>query len=247
MKTSNKLLLGLLVLVLIGITAFAIAAKMSINTNTIDGNGKSSSQTRQLEKFSKIDARGRVKIYLTQGANTQLKINADENLIPLVISEVEDGELKIKLKNRIRRGENVELYLTADSGLEEMKFASEATVETPEGLSGEKLKVESTAGAQARVKLRYKEVVSAAHAGGDLTLLGLSNIATFIFTSGGNIHAEDFKVEKGIAEGSSGGNATIKVDKELDIEVSSGANLNYSGQAVLNRINQSSGGNINKQ
>jgi hypothetical protein len=247
MKTSNKLLLSLLILVIASITALAIAAKIYINKNTIAGNGNKTTETREVGAFNRINIKGHMKVILTQGTDTKLKINTDENLIPLVESVVEDGELIIQLKDKIHRGDIIEIYLTVDSKVNDMKFSSAITVETPEVLTGDNMHIETSSGSQALLKLNYRELFLDASSGGNVTLSGIADQAIFKFTSGGSISAEGFQVAHAVAEGSSGGHASINVTKELKVDVSSGANLDYAGNAVISSMSQSSGGSINKQ
>jgi hypothetical protein len=247
MKTSNKLLLGFLSLILAGIVVFGIFARVNLDRGTIKGNGKTSTVSRNLPSFTKVHTKGRLTVFLSQGGNTQLKINADENLIPLVKSEVENGELELRLTKKIGSGEKVEVYLTADSNLNEIEIEGRSQLETPSEISGDKLTVKTTAGGRGKLQVKYRELFNESHAGGNLTLLGVSNIATFIFTSGGVLNAEELTVDEAKAEGSSGALAHINVKKELDIEVSSGANLSYKGNARIGDIQQSSGGSVSRR
>lgn len=247
MKTSNKLLLALLALVLAGITALAVTVKIYINKNTVAGNGNKTSEIRMIDGFTKINVRGRMVVILTQGANTELKINADSNLIPLVETKVEEGELIITLKEQVREGDIITLYVTADHNLSAMEIAAGCTIETPEVLAGDNLDVNTSAGAQTKLSLKYKELFLEASSGSYVTLSGTSDKAVINFSSGSNIDAENLEIEMAEAEGSSGGNASIKVAKELKVDVSSGANLTYSGNAMISTMKQSSGGSINKQ
>jgi hypothetical protein len=247
MKTSNKLLLGFLCLILVGILAFGIFARANFDKDSIKGNGKTSSVSRNLPSFNKVHTKGRLKVFLSQGGNTQLKINADENLIPLVNSEVENGELKLRLTKRIGSGENVEVYLTADSNLNEIEIEGRSHVETTTELKGEKLNIKTTAGGTGKLQVKYHELFNESSAGGNLTLLGVSNIATFIFTSGGNLDAEELTVNEATANGASGGTASLNVTKKLNIDVSSGAHLTYKGDASLGEAQQSSGGSFTKR
>ena len=110
MKTSNKLLLGFLIVILIGITTFISVARYHIDTNSIEGNGKAKIHNQEIKGFNKINIQGRFTVHLIQGTNTHLEIRASENLIPIVSAVVENQELVIKLKNRISRKDKIELY-----------------------------------------------------------------------------------------------------------------------------------------
>lgn len=245
MKTSNKLLLGFLILIVAGIVTFLSVAKVYISKELISGNGNRKDETRAVSTINNLDIQGRFSVFLTQGEKASLKINADENLLKLVESTNEEGELSLRIKGRINSNDVIKLYITADS-LQNLDFSAGANVETPQELRGEKLKINSSAGASGNLKLRYNEIVCDAHAGSDLTLLGITNISSFIFSSGASINAEELKTKRASVEGSAGGNASINVEDELSAELSAGASLDYSGNPKVTKMETTAGGSINK-
>lgn len=245
MKTSNKLLLGLLIIVLASITVILIAARFYVDRNTISGNGKQASKTRQLEKFDKVNINGRFTVLLSQGENSQLKINADENLIPLVESTVDNGELVIKFKDKISRKDKVKLFITADA-YNQINMRAGAEFRTTSELKGDLLNLEVSAGSHGTLKANYNELKCDVSAGAGLTLTGRTAMATLMASSGSSLIAQELIAQKAVARGSSGASMNIVVTEELDAEMSSGASLTYSGNPVIKNINTSSGGNINK-
>lgn len=245
MKTSNKLLLGFLILILLSITAFLIVVKL-YDTPAIEGNGIERTSTISPGTFDRVDVKGKFDVYLTQGAPNKVVIKGDENLIPLVESIVEKNALQISLKKRIRRNNRIKVFVTVKS-IKGLTISKGTYVETPSGLNGDKLEIESSSGSYGKISLNYKYLNVAISSGAELTISGDANTASLEYSSGGSMKAGGLKTKKCNVEGSSGGHGEISVSEELDVAVSSGAHLTYEGSPRVTNFDASSGGSINKK
>lgn len=67
----------------------------------IKGNGNIRSETRGTGDFSRIDCPGSFHIFISQGNNTAVKVEADENLLPHIVTRVKGNTLTIKTENRV--------------------------------------------------------------------------------------------------------------------------------------------------
>ena len=62
----------------------------------IKGNGEVVSEDRTISaNFSEIKVSQGIEVYVTQGNSTELKVEADENIIDILRTEVKNNELKI--------------------------------------------------------------------------------------------------------------------------------------------------------
>src|SRR6201999_3273099 len=77
---------------------FAVPACDLININTIQGNGHVATETRSISEASNIESHGSFDVQLVQGSTPSLKVEADDNLIPYIITENVDGKLIIRTK-----------------------------------------------------------------------------------------------------------------------------------------------------
>ena len=64
--------------------------------NSVNGNGNvvTNDRTSQ-EDFTKIKVSSGLDLYITQGSNKEVILEADENLHDIIFTEVRDGELRI--------------------------------------------------------------------------------------------------------------------------------------------------------
>jgi hypothetical protein len=246
MKTSSKLLTGFLVLILVTVTVFLIAAKFYVNSEVVTGQGPAVSVNRNVDRFNKIKADGRIKVYLTQGPQQKLELKGAQNLIPEVQTQVENGELIINFKNRISRNDKIEAYITAET-ITGLDFSAGASVETPQPFKGNELSIETSSGSQADLLLQYKNIACQSSSGSMLKLEGSADFAEFKLSSGAAVQAGGLTTNKCMVDASSGSNADIKVLQELSARVNSGSNFTYSGEPSIKDLNSSAGGTIEKK
>ena len=79
---------------------------MSFNMNaqiwkSIKGDGNLKNETRQVNEFTSLSARGPMDVQIDYGNSTSIKIEADENLLPYIETTVESGKLTIEPKKNI--------------------------------------------------------------------------------------------------------------------------------------------------
>ena len=64
----------------------------------VTGSGVLKSEPRQVAEFHGVEARGSMKVLVTQGTPATVKVEADDNLLPLLTTEVKDGVLVLDTK-----------------------------------------------------------------------------------------------------------------------------------------------------
>src|SRR5688500_9858117 len=63
--------------------------------DTIHGSGVAKTETRDVAEFTRIEATGSPNVTVTIGDKQSLTIEADDNILPLLTTEVKDGKLVI--------------------------------------------------------------------------------------------------------------------------------------------------------
>src|SRR3546814_21172017 len=74
--------------------AAAVLLLASCDLDCIRGNGRETTENRTLDEFSGIDVGGAYKLQLTCNEQQSLVIRAEENLLPLIKTEVRNGKLR---------------------------------------------------------------------------------------------------------------------------------------------------------
>ena len=74
----------------------------SLNFGGVHGSGNVATDKRDLSGFRAVDVGGVFQVEITAQKDFAIEVEADDNLLPLIKTEVVDGVLKIETKQRIK-------------------------------------------------------------------------------------------------------------------------------------------------
>lgn len=130
-------------LVLIGLSSTFAACGIGIQ-----GSGVRQTETRELPAFTRIDAGGMgqlaVTVDVSAGDSVALEVEGDDNVVPLVSTEVIDGELVVRLDTDSAIYDTIPLRLRVTIPALTHLRSSESIDVRVDGLSGDALVIEST-------------------------------------------------------------------------------------------------------
>ena len=78
----------------------------------IKGDGNVVKQERDVSNFKGIDVGGAFKVFLTQGDTEKLVLEADQNLMDVIETDVRAGVLRIKTSEDINNATELNVYIT---------------------------------------------------------------------------------------------------------------------------------------
>jgi len=81
--------------------------------NCVVGSGNVVNETRSVDSFYSIDLRGSGALFLSQGPQQPLKIEAEDNVLKVLTTRIESGRLIINLNACISTARPVRIYATA--------------------------------------------------------------------------------------------------------------------------------------
>lgn len=196
------------------------------------GNGIVTTDTRTVtEDFSAITSSEGLDVYVTQSDNFKISVEADENIIDLIGTDIKNGNLKIyAIKNIGNATKKVFVSLPKITAL---KSSSGSHLQTENTISAERLAIDASSGALLVAEFKVENMAIEASSGANITLLGTVKNATIDASSGANINAKELTAKFCDAAASSGGNIAIEVSESLAADASSGGNISYSGKAQV--------------
>lgn len=233
-------------LIVISITALLLGS-CNININNGEkGNGNVVTQERNLaEDFTEIRGSAGLDVYLTQGNENKIVVEADENLQQYITTDIKNGKLHITTSSNIGRSKAKKVYVTFKQ-LNNIEASSGADVIGNSVIKSKNLSLRSSSGADLTVEVFSQELVIKSSSGSEVAVSGKSSILKADASSGSEIDAEDLYVASCNAEASSGAEITVNVKDKLETNASSGGNINYYGNPVSVNSNKSHSGNVKK-
>ncbi len=192
------------------------------------GNGNVTKEKRKIsDEFTEISASEGLKVYVTQANDFKIEVEADENVIDLIATDIKDGKLRIHARRNIGRAtKNIYVSLPEVSAL---KGSSGSHLKTKSRIKADQLEIDGSSGALLVIEVNADDVEIDASSGANLSISGDTTNADVDASSGGNINAKDLESKVCDAEASSGGNVSIRVSESLVANASSGGNISYSG------------------
>ena len=91
-----RLLIGLFIFALVATTACNLS--VNLGNNRVRGSGKVITEERQVSGFDKVEINGAGELYIEQGETEALTVEADDNLMEYITTEVHGDTLELSLK-----------------------------------------------------------------------------------------------------------------------------------------------------
>ena len=204
------------------------------------GNGEVVKDKREVnDDFTVVSASEGLDVYVTQGSDYEITVEADDNIIDLIGTDIRDGKLKVHaIENIGRATKKVYVTLPEITGL---YASSGADLESQGALEADKISLDASSGSDIRVELTADEVDADTSSGADIRITGQANLFYADASSGSDIKAKDFLVKRCHADASSGADITINVSESLTADASSGADISYTGEASVQKKKSVSG------
>lgn len=210
------------------------------------GNGNIQKQDREIGSFTEISASSGLDVYVTQGDKESVSVEADENLLKLIVTEVKGNELILKTKENIRSAKKLSVYVTLVN-INEIDISSGCDFETRGVIQSEKLDIEVSSGADAKLELNVGDLSCSVSSGADAILNGKANTFHGKASSGSDLKASELIAKTCFAKASSGGDVSVYAEEEIEANASSGGDISYYGNPKKVNASSSSGGDVNRR
>ncbi|MGD8475232.1 MAG: DUF2807 domain-containing protein [Anaerolineae bacterium] len=198
------------------------------------GSGNVIKESRPVSGFRAVELAGPGELFIQQGQEESLRVEAEDNLIQYFTSEVVDGTLKIGLRGRVGMNtkQTMRFYVTAKH-LDTIIVSSLATV-TASALETAQLTVRVGDGGRVKIEtlmadrlvvhvdgLSSLSIASGEVGEQDLTVLG------------GAYEAEGLQSARASARLAGLGSATVRVSEHLQVDIQEGGTVQYAGNPII--------------
>ena len=235
MKIKRNLLILSLVTAAFALSACSITVTRNPDADlTITrGSGTLTSETRQVSDFDAVQIDGFGKLIITQGETESLKIEAEDNILPHITSQVKGKTLYLGLDNNRWQSsffptESVTFYLTVKN-LQSIDLSGAAEIQM-DALHTDNMKLNVSGAGNVEIKALNAESLKVSYSGAGKCSLGGEVQKQDVRVSGlGNYSASDLRSQTASINLSGAGNMEIWAEDSLDINVSGAGNVEYWG------------------
>jgi len=200
----------LIIIVLIAFAGLGCHGRMA----GVRGSGKRVVQKRDIQPFTSISSEGAYNINVVCQKGPSLEIEGDDNILPLITTEVSNSVLHLKSMQNYSSSEPIEVRISLTS-LEALSVSGAGNVEVA-GLKGEKFVIDANGAPQIKVSGTSKEVHINAN-------------------GAGKIDTHSLHASKGTVESKGVSHVDVDVADQLDITISGPSTVTYEGDPTINK------------
>jgi len=187
----------------------------------IYGSGRIKTEVRQVENFTSIRLSVPATLSIERTGEASLKVTAEDNLLPLLESEVKDGTLRLSIAGRNSFTGKIPVFEVTVSDLRVLQLEGSGVVKASK-LDGGALSLTVTGS-------------------GEINLAGRSDLFTVAISGSGSVDAAELQTKRAKVGVTGSGDVVVNARDELDATVTGSGTVEYMGSPKLSTSISGSG------
>ncbi|MDB5022340.1 MAG: hypothetical protein JWP78_95 [Mucilaginibacter sp.] len=210
-------------------------------------------EDRHLSGFNAVNLAGSFDVYITQGSTESVKVEAPDNIIDHIITEVSGGVLKIYNKNDngfhwgdlFGNHKKIAVYVVAKD-LNSIGVSGSGDVFFKEGIRTNSLKLRVSGSGDLYGRVDVKTLESSISGSGDVKISGRADNSTVSVGGSGDFSARSLMTINTAVRVSGSGDASVNASNRVDASVSGSGDIRYTGGAKSVSSSKSGSGDIER-
>ncbi len=200
----------------------------------VKGNGNLQTQSRNVSRAENIKVSGSIDVELLNGP-TSVKVEADENIIPYIVTQLNDGWLVVKFKDRVNIStENpVRVYITTPAIGKVRVDGSGDVTSSAKFSSDREVQFAINGSGDISANVHMPKVDVDLKGSGSLTLAGETRDVNISILGSGDYKGDDLKAENAKISVIGSGDAMIFSDGHLNAKITGSGVVRYKGNASV--------------
>jgi hypothetical protein len=192
----------------------------------VKGSGNVVSEQRDARDFHGIDVGGVYQVEVTAGKEYSVTVEADDNLVPLIRTEVEGGILKIESDRKISPKSTIRVMVSMPA-IDSLEVSGVANVNVS-GVKGDDLSVNSSGASKVSVSGQAEKL--------NVEVSGATRV-----------DAGSLNVAQATVEASGASQVAVNVSQSLDAQASGASHVTYAGTPSQIKKDTSGAGSITQR
>ena len=194
------------------------------------GSGVLKSEPRQVAEFHGVEARGSLKVLVTQDTPASVKVEADDNLLPILTTEVKDGILVLDAKRNYSTNNPVTVEVTVPV-LDSLALGGSGSLTVQGELETKDLTVAVGGSGELTADGKFENVRCDLGGTGRVVLAGATGSESITMGGSGNMDASKLQATGKcdvVVAGS--GQASVWADGPLSITIAGSGTVTHRGK-----------------
>ena len=196
--------------------------------------GQLKKEERKVDTFTAVDLSISANVYLTQDNTQKVVVEASENDLKEVVTEVKNGHLKIKTESWHSHLRDVNIYISM-ANLEGIGLSGSGNIVADGVFKVGSIGMPFRKRKHQNPKINCIKIDASISGSGDILLAGPGKAEKLeLHISGsGDFNAENFEAEKVSIAISGSGNARVNANGHIEAHVSGSGDVYYKGNAMV--------------
>jgi hypothetical protein len=234
MKRMNK---ASLVVALIGLSVWLSSSSCEITGQTVK-------ETRSLSAFNALSLTMSANIYLSQGDQQAVQIEAEKGSLEFIKTEINGNTLAIISKEgHWRSMGDIKIYITVPE-IKEIAVSGSGNIVSQTSIHSEDMKINVSGSGNVKIPSLETTAIEVTITGsGNVTLAGKNDQAKLeaTITGSGGVKADELSVASAGITISGSGSARVNVLKALETNITGSGSVLYKGSPQINAHSSGSG------
>ena len=230
--------------------AIVLFTATSCGWRSVRGNGNVTTQTRNEASFNGVKTAGSFDLYVTQGETQSIRIEAEENLLKYITTEIEGGVLKVRVRRgvNLRPRKDMKVFVTAPN-FKELGIAGSGNIIAESDIkSTDNMEFSIAGSGDVRVAAIDAPKITVRISGsGSANIAGNTRDAVFRIAGSGDVKCKELKAENTEVHIAGSGNVWTYCSQNLDVHIAGGGDVHYLGNPVNVKQKIAGSGNMFKE
>ena len=211
----------------------------------IDGSGEISSESRNVTYFESINLRTAGNVFISQGNENSVKIESNKDILPQLITKVEDETLLIDCEKAICPAK-LNIYVTVKD-LNSVQLSGSGNIFNFTPIRTDELFIKSIGSGNVNItEVNCSKLGIVSGGSGNVSVDGNTNASVVEVNGSGNVNTLDLTNDYMSVTLNSSGEAKAKVGSKVIANVNGSGDFKYIGEPIEKKFQRTGSGNIKK-
>ncbi len=232
-------------IIIICVAVFCGSCYIGLNGDSYTGNGNVRTETRNLGSFTGVKTSGSIDVEISSGDAFSVSVEDDDNILPIIITKVENGILNVHYKNNISiSDDHAKVYIKAPSLDKIISSGSANVVITDLVKNNRKIEISVSGSGDVKGGVDAPRVQASIGGSGNVSLEGRTKDFEGRVSGSGDMNCSGLQSENATVSVSGSGNLHVFASVSLKARASGSGDVYYRGNPSSPEIHTSGSGSV---
>ncbi len=232
------------------VTLFLVATTLQLNAqkgnnNTITGSGNVITKTVQTKVYSALNISGSMDVYLENGNEGNISIEAEDNVQERIVVESDGTTLTISMKNNtsLRNTKKIKITVPVQE-INEITLRGSGDIEGRNLLKSTSLALSIQGSGEIKISVDTNSLNAKIKGSGDIKISGIAKEVEVTTTGSGDFEGKELISENAQISISGSGDSTIHAKNSINAKINGSGSVFYAGNPSTNNVQVRGSGKV---